>query len=379
MKSNNISYYHLTYHSSFREDYRSSSSTDLGVFKEEICGQHLAWLHAVQLVHVKLVEQLYPASVDVLLELLIVVFLLSLLPFHGSSEKLLFLSWRKSHPDSRYEWFETDDVLRVSLGNFLFFTILAIIMIGVKDQKDPRGRLHHGGWMMKVVSWCLLVIFMFSFQMGSSPFMNLGLDNTQVYGSDYDYTLAHYLANLQSLIYDLAKDHIVNEFKYREICSTFEYDPSFSIRGLYYDKLKGCLLKLDFFGLIEPDACFFGRRKLSRKEIEEMYGPRHIGQACGLVQLMDFFCFSEHFVDATLQFDASYIYEDVNRAIQHVHPSGLVHRGILSDPQRYVVKNMLKEKGKKLFLMTNSPYYFVDGGMRSMLEELNEERQLTRS
>ncbi|KAI3893208.1 hypothetical protein MKX03_007040 [Papaver bracteatum] len=85
---------------------------------------------------------------------------------------------------------------------------------------------------------------------------------------------------------------------------------------------------------------------------------------------MYFSCFSEHFVDATLQFDASYIYEDVNRAIQHVHQSGLVHRGILSDPQRYLVKNMLKEKGKKLLLMTISPYYFVDGVMCFMLESM---------
>lgn len=29
---------------------------------------------------------------------------------------------------------------------------------------------------------------------------------------------------------------------------------------------------------------------------------------------------------------------------------------------------MLRENGKKLFLLTNSPYYFVDGGMRFMLE-----------
>lgn len=29
---------------------------------------------------------------------------------------------------------------------------------------------------------------------------------------------------------------------------------------------------------------------------------------------------------------------------------------------------MLKDKGKKLFLLTNSPYYFVDGGMRFLLE-----------
>ncbi|KAF5187913.1 Serine incorporator [Thalictrum thalictroides] len=59
------------------------------------------------------------------------------------------------------EWFETDAVLRVSLGNFLFFTILALIMVGVKNQKDPRDRLHHGGWMMKIVCWCLIVILMF--------------------------------------------------------------------------------------------------------------------------------------------------------------------------------------------------------------------------
>lgn len=59
------------------------------------------------------------------------------------------------------EWFETDAVLRVSLGNFLFFTILAVMMVGVKSQKDPRDSLHHGGWMMKIISWCLLVIFMF--------------------------------------------------------------------------------------------------------------------------------------------------------------------------------------------------------------------------
>ncbi|XP_073220897.1 uncharacterized protein [Cicer arietinum] len=218
---------------------------------------------------------------------------------------------------------------------------------------------------------------------------NLRLDRLQVYGFDYDYTLAHYSSHLQTLIYDLAKEYMVNELRYPEICMSFKYDPAFPIRGLYYDKSKGCLLKLDFFGSIEPDGCYFGRRRLSQREIREVYGTRHIGrdQARSLVGLMDFFCFSEaclladmvqYFVDAKLEFDASYIYEDVVRAIDHVHRSGLVHRGILSDPHRYLVKNgeilcflkMLKEKGKKLFLLTNSPYSFVDGGMRFMLQLL---------
>ncbi|XP_042498739.1 probable serine incorporator [Macadamia integrifolia] len=74
-------------------------------------------------------------------------------------EKIPWINHFHQTPDR--EWFETDAVLRVSLGNFLFFTIFAIIMIGVKNQKDPRDQLHHGGWMVKVVSWCLLVILMF--------------------------------------------------------------------------------------------------------------------------------------------------------------------------------------------------------------------------
>ncbi|KAK1275507.1 hypothetical protein QJS04_geneDACA003914 [Acorus gramineus] len=90
---------------------------------------------------------------------------------------------------------------------------------------------------------------------------NLRLDTIQVYGFDYDYTLAHYSPDLQTLIYDLAKEHLVNELRYPESCLRFKYDPSFPIRGLYYDSLKGCLLKLDFFGSIEPDGCFFGRRR----------------------------------------------------------------------------------------------------------------------
>lgn len=48
----------------------------------------------------------------------------------------------------------------------------------------------------------------------------------------------------------------------------------------------------------------------------------------------------QFFVDARLDFDASYIYQDVRNAIQHVHRSGLVHQKILLDPHRYIVKNV---------------------------------------
>lgn len=59
------------------------------------------------------------------------------------------------------EWFQIQAVLRVSLGNFLFFAIFALIMIGVKDQNDRRDSWHHGGWIAKMVIWLLLVVLMF--------------------------------------------------------------------------------------------------------------------------------------------------------------------------------------------------------------------------
>ncbi|CAK9870725.1 unnamed protein product [Sphagnum jensenii] len=59
------------------------------------------------------------------------------------------------------EWFATQAVLRVSLGNCLFFLAFALIMIGVKDQRDYRDSWHHGGWMAKLIIWCITVILMF--------------------------------------------------------------------------------------------------------------------------------------------------------------------------------------------------------------------------
>ncbi|XAR54624.1 hypothetical protein NMG60_11029845 [Bertholletia excelsa] len=73
-------------------------------------------------------------------------------------EKIPWINTSDSHSK---EWYQIQAVLRVSLGNFLFFGILALIMIGVKDQNDRRDSWHHGGWTAKMVIWVLLVILMF--------------------------------------------------------------------------------------------------------------------------------------------------------------------------------------------------------------------------
>ncbi|KAM3308822.1 putative serine incorporator [Capsicum chacoense] len=78
-----------------------------------------------------------------------------------ASPLLKNFSWINTSDNLSKEWFQTQAVLRVSLGNCLFFGLLALIMIGIKDQNDRRDSWHHGGWVAKLVIWVLLVALMF--------------------------------------------------------------------------------------------------------------------------------------------------------------------------------------------------------------------------
>ena len=68
--------------------------------------------------------------------------------------------------------------------------------------------------------------------------------------------------------------------------------------------------------------------------IHSNYGMIISSQACLIADIV------QHFIDAKLEFDPSYVYEDVNQSIQHVHRSGLIHRQILSEPQKFLIKKV---------------------------------------
>uniref|UniRef100_A0A9I9EKD9 Uncharacterized protein n=1 Tax=Cucumis melo TaxID=3656 RepID=A0A9I9EKD9_CUCME len=60
---------------------------------------------------------------------------------------------------------------------------------------------------------------------------NVSLDNIQVYGFDYDYTLA-LLGQFIALNFAI----LFFQLRYPESCMMFKYDSTFPITGLYYDK-----------------------------------------------------------------------------------------------------------------------------------------------
>jgi hypothetical protein len=77
-------------------------------------------------------------------------------------EKLPWIVYRGGSPSD--SWYGQQAVYRVSLGNFLFFGLLALTMLGVKFKGDKRDQyLQHGGWFVKIGLWliCNIVPFFF--------------------------------------------------------------------------------------------------------------------------------------------------------------------------------------------------------------------------
>lgn len=139
----------------------------------------------------------------------------------------------------------------------------------------------------------------------------LDLEEIQVYGFDYDYTLANYKKSLHYLLYDLARDMLVEKYKvsdmtiwlnpiflppvfffvhsmcnyftifsliasiqYPEAIKSLEYLPGFAIRGLHYDIEKGLLLKLDSFLQIQLGSVYRGLTPVSDAEVIRLYRNR---------------------------------------------------------------------------------------------------------
>ncbi|XP_020600808.1 5'-nucleotidase domain-containing protein DDB_G0275467-like isoform X3 [Orbicella faveolata] len=74
----------------------------------------------------------------------------------------------------------------------------------------------------------------------------LGMRHIDVYGFDYDYTLASYSNTLHYLIYDLAVKELISTYGYPRGIEEMKYDPDFAIRGLHFDTSSCVLWEIGF-------------------------------------------------------------------------------------------------------------------------------------
>uniref|UniRef100_A0A8C9WCH5 5'-nucleotidase domain containing 2 n=1 Tax=Scleropages formosus TaxID=113540 RepID=A0A8C9WCH5_SCLFO len=185
----------------------------------------------------------------------------------------------------------------------------------------------------------------------------VNLDEVDIYGFDYDYTLALYSSALDAMIYNKAREFLIQHYKG---ISRYDYIPNFAARGLHYDIQKGLLMKIDAFHYIQPGT-----------------GPK-------MKQFMDVFSLPEmtllavandFFISNDIEYDPVHLYKDVSDAVGMVHIKGYMYKWIMQDLEKYIIRgdetyavlHRLVSNGKKLFLITNSPFSFVDKGMKYMV------------
>ncbi|KAF5904032.1 5'-nucleotidase domain-containing protein 3, partial [Clarias magur] len=220
----------------------------------------------------------------------------------------------------------------------------------------------------------------------------MSLQDTEIYGFDYDYTLAFYSSHLHTLIFNVARDILIQQHRYPEGLKNYNYIPDFVVRGLHYDVQKALLMKIDAFHYIQLGTVYRGLHPVPDKEVIAMYEGSHVpleimsdfygksSHGHTMKQFMDIFslpemtllsCVNDYFMKHNIDYEPVHLYKDVKEAIRDVHVKGIMYRAVEADIEKYIcygeqthaVLKKLSTNGKKMFLITNSPFDFVDRGM----------------
>ena len=97
----------------------------------------------------------------------------------------------------------------------------------------------------------------------------LNLRDMNLFGFNYDYTLAMYAVELQGTIYKIAVNKLIKECGYPLEIDDYKYDSTFVIRGLHFDMKNGYLMKISSMNRVQLGSVFRGYRKISNEEVLE--------------------------------------------------------------------------------------------------------------
>jgi HAD superfamily 5'-nucleotidase-like hydrolase len=206
---------------------------------------------------------------------------------------------------------------------------------------------------------------------------NLRMSSIGAIGFDLDYTLAHYqLWEIDDLAFRITQDKLVTKRGHPEEILDIPFDPDFVVRGLVIDRRRGNILKMDYHNYVV--RAFHGRKPLTAAERKKAYRMRRIrtsGEAYVSVDTL-FHLPEVYLYLALVDFyeergggcDFRRLYQDVRDMIDEAHADGSIKGEIQKDPARFVSRDprlpeflqALRDGGKKVFLLTNSEYYYTD-------------------
>ena len=211
---------------------------------------------------------------------------------------------------------------------------------------------------------------------------SLKMANVEWIGFDMDYTLALYdRGAMDSLLIGLLIDRLRDKGFPREH-TRMDIDTSFPIRGLVIDTRYGHVLKLDRYRLVQKG--YHGLRALGRDEVRQRYQSRRIRLGNQRYQWVDtLYGLSETALYVALvhelerhgeAVDYAHLFGQLRECADSAYQDGTIPERILADPVRFVCRDpnlaptlhKLRSAGKRLFLLTNSPW----GYTKNMMEHL---------
>lgn len=213
---------------------------------------------------------------------------------------------------------------------------------------------------------------------------NLRFGTIEWIGFDMDYTLAIYRQEaMDALSVRLTAERLIQR-GYPEFLEHLDFDTRFPIRGLLIDKRRGNILKMDRHKVVNKG--YHGTQLIPPERIDELYQhkklrphtPRYhwIDTLFALCEVTSYAALVTALEERNHAFDPQKLFVDVRAAIDQAHAEGAVYQHVTADLPLYLERDpelprtlhKLRSAGKRLFLLTNSPYHYTDTVMRYLLE-----------
>lgn len=205
----------------------------------------------------------------------------------------------------------------------------------------------------------------------------LNMKKIKYVGLDMDHTLIRYnTQNFESLVYQMVIEELILHKNYPPSIRELEFHFSDAIRGLVIDSKNGNILKLSRYAAIRDSA--HGTKKINYAEQKQFYRSIYVDLFDANYMVIDT-SFSIAFCvlygqlvdlkDADPQTFPSYhaIAQDVLGSVDKVHADGRLKQHISEHLDEFVIKDQavveglkrLLHYGKKVFVLTNSEYYYT--------------------
>ncbi|MDA9271991.1 HAD-IG family 5'-nucleotidase [bacterium] len=204
----------------------------------------------------------------------------------------------------------------------------------------------------------------------------LNMKKIKYIGLDMDHTLIRYQTkNFETLVYSLVVEQLITHKNYPPTIRNLQFNFSDAIRGLVVDSKNGNILKLSRYGAIRQS--YHGTKQINFAEQKLIYRSTYVDLGDPNYMAIDT-SFSIAFCvlysqlidckDAQPQEFPNYntIALDVLSSVDRVHADGHLKKQISENLDHFVVKDKelvagIKryiQHGKKIFILTNSEYYY---------------------